>query len=212
MLKRMADPSEEAFLSSLHHNWRTADPNQGSDRLSMLELSAEPLTPLGQDGQTKTGAKAIQHERLIPVTQDCSPRGWIAACSRLGELLRYRDQMPDRPLSTWNADGASKDRRLFAKSDHEPVQFRPAGVESRFLRDGRCDRCDLLIVTDHRQQMAFRAPALRIVFGDHAIHSDRYVDRRVSKNLRELQVPESKMCVFHERLLLSSRIAVVPSA
>jgi hypothetical protein len=31
--------------------------------------------------------------------------------------------------------------------------------------------------------VALRAPVLRIVFGDHAVHSDRDVDCRLSKDL-----------------------------
>src|SRR6266540_3157251 len=45
-LERMADPAEEAFLGSLHQHRRTADADQGLDRLSVFEFLAEPLTPL----------------------------------------------------------------------------------------------------------------------------------------------------------------------
>ena len=56
-LECVADPAEEPFLGSLHQRRRTSDADQGLDRVAVFEFSAEPLTPLGEDGQPEIGRR-----------------------------------------------------------------------------------------------------------------------------------------------------------
>ena len=88
--------------------------------------------------------------------------------------------MAKRSPSARNADGTAKEFSLFAERDHEPIDIRSAGIEPGFIGNRSGDGRDLLVVSDHRQQMASRTPVVRVVFGNHAVHAQSNVDCRVT--------------------------------
>ena len=101
--------------------------------------------------------------------RDTEEFGALAPATNLNQAFN----VPPTLTKTWF-------HSLVAKRDHEPIDVRPAGIEPSFICNRSGDGRDLLVVSDHRQQMASRTPVVRVVFGNHAVHAQSNVDRRVT--------------------------------
>jgi hypothetical protein len=97
--KALAQNAKQPQFGPFHRNRGTIEADQLFNQLPPFELGAEPLSPLGQDWQSKPHGQSMEHEAGGVVIQNRAPRFRVRSELGLKERFGEENYMSYRPLS-----------------------------------------------------------------------------------------------------------------
>src|SRR5215472_14743875 len=191
------DPIHKLHLGSGNENRRTTNSGERRHRPATLQLSREPVCPLGNHGQSKALGKAVENEHRIVIRKN----GAIALNSRTEASLRHRrrngNQMPYRASASRQAEASSVRFSLLSQAQFRFRKIRSLDLEHLIFLNGCPRRANVRIPADDREQMKLSVTAVLCNFSNTTVNPQPDAHRGVLQRARELQPPKAFMRVLH---------------